>query len=346
MYQYILNLLTQIPNTNRFLILVGFLLLAWLTKYLFEHILKRVISKTKTNFDDKIIKSLKSPVFWTVFIAGLYFFVSSLSLNENTNTLLANILITTIILFWSNAAAKIAKLLLQTYNQKLLKGGRLSDAIPFLENLIVIGIYSMSALIALDKWGINITPLIASAGVVGIAVAFAAKDTISNLFGGISVFFDRPYKVGDYVIIEQKYRGEVIEIGMRSTKIRTRDNVLVTVPNSVMVTNAVINETGLDPKLRIRIPIGVSYDSDLDKVEYSLIATMKSHEEVIKDPAPRIRYRRFGDYAIELEAMCVIDKPANRGRVMHELIKEIDKAFREEKIVMPFPQTDIHLHQK
>lgn len=346
MYQNILKMLTQIPNSNRYLLLFGFLFLAWLIKYLFEHVLKRIIKKTQTNIDDKIIKSLKTPVFWTVFITGLYLFIFSFSLQDKTNNLLTNILITSIILFWSSAAVQIAKLLLQTYNRKLLKGGRLSDAIPFLENIIVIGIYSVSALVALDKWGINITPLIASAGVVGIAVAFAAKDTISNLFGGISVFFDRPYKVGDYVIIEEKYRGEVIEIGMRSTKIRTRDNVLVTVPNSVMVTNAVINETGLDPKLRIRIPIGVAYNSDLDKVEYTLVATMKSHNEVIKDPAPRIRYRKFGDYAIELEALCVIDKPANRGRVTHELIKEIDKAFREEKIVMPYPQSDIYLHKK
>ena len=142
-----------------------------------------------------------------------------------------------------------------------------SDFIPFLDNLVKLLTIGVVIFIILGIWSIDITPLFLSAGVAGVAVAFAAKDTVANLFGGFSVFIDKPYKIGDYVIVNEKYRGEVVEIGMRSTKIRTRDNVLLTIPNSVMVTNAVINETGFDPKLRIRISLGVSHNSDLEKVE-------------------------------------------------------------------------------
>jgi small-conductance mechanosensitive channel len=339
----ILNFFDNYPLFKKVLPIVISLFAAWFVKYVFEHFLKTLMKKTKTKIDDKIIKILKTPIFWSVFIVGIFIFLLYLSLPDKLLSISNNTLVTILIFLWGIAITKFSRLLLHAYDHKQTKSRRLSDAIPFLENLIILGVVGLAILLVLNTWGINITPLLASAGVAGIAVAFAAKDTVSNLFGGVSVFFDRPYKVGDYVIIQDKHRGEVIEIGMRSTKIRTRDNVLLTVPNSVMVTNAVINETGFDPKLRIRIPIGVAYESDLEKVEYTLINLMKSHEEVLNDPSPRIRFRKFGDNTIQLEAMCVIDRPANRGRIMHELIKEINKVFREEKISMPFPQREIHL---
>jgi small-conductance mechanosensitive channel len=346
MVMEILKILDSYPLLKSVSPLIVALFAAWLVEYIFKHFLGKLLQKTKTKLDDKLIKILKFPIFWSVFIAGAYIFLLSVSVSDRFLELSQNILTTLLITLWGIAISQISKLLLHAYDQKQTKSRRLSDAIPFLENLIMLGVLGLALLIALDTWGINITPLLASAGVVGIAVAFAAKDTVSNLFGGVSVFFDRPYKVGDYVIIQDKYRGEVIEIGMRSTKIKTRDNVLLTVPNSVMVTNAVINETGFDPKLRIRIPLGVAYNSDLDKVEYALMNLMKEHKEVLEDPTPRIRYRNFSESSIDLEAMCVIAKPADRGRIMHELIKEIDKVFREEKIEMPFPQREVHINNK
>jgi len=332
---------------NALYILLTSFLVAWIVRFVFEIILKRAMRKTTTKLDDKIIKTVKNPIFWSVLIYGFYLFVSSILLETGLLKTISNTLLSAIVIVWGQVGFKVSNIIFKEIEIRQGKDtGKFSDAVPFLDNLTKITVLGVIILIILSIWNVNITPVLASAGVLGIAVAFAAKDTISNLFGGISVFFDKPYKIGDYVIIEEKYRGEVTEIGMRSTKIRTRDNILITVPNSVMVTNAVINETGFDPKLRIRIPIGVAYNSDLDNVEYTLIEVMKSHKEVIKDPVPRIRYRRFGDSAIELEALCIIDEPANRGRVMHELIKEIDKAFREEKINIPFPQRDVHIINK
>jgi small-conductance mechanosensitive channel len=317
---------------------------AWVVRFVFEIILKKAMRRTKTKLDDKIIKVVKNPIFWSVLLYGTYLSLSSIVINPELLTRISNFLFSFVILVWGRVGFKLSNIIFREIETRQSKDtGKFSDAIPFLDNLAKVSLLLIIILSILGVWGVNITPVLASAGVLGIAVAFAAKDTISNLFGGISVFFDKPYKIGDYVIIEQHYRGEVIEIGMRSTKIKTRDSILITVPNSVMVTNAVINETGFDPKLRIRIPMGVAYNSDLDKVEYTLIEVMKSHKEVIKEPVPRIRFRRFGESAIELEALCIIDEPANRGRVMHELLKEIDKAFKEEKISMPFPQRDVHL---
>lgn len=176
-----------------------------------------------------------------------------------------------------------------------------------------------------------------------MALAFAAKDFVANVFGGISVFFDKPYIVGDYVIIADKYRGEVLEIGMRSTRIKTRDGVLLTVPNSVLITNAVINETGFDPRLRIRLPIQISYQEDVDRVEKILIEVAHFSDLVLRDPKPLVRYREFADSGIMLELLVTIAEPAQKGFVMHELIKLVQQRFRSEHISIPYPQRDIHV---
>lgn len=138
----------------------------------------------------------------------------------------------------------------------------------------------------------------------------------------------------------------MIQIGIRSTKIRTRDNVLLTVPNAVMATDAIINETGFEPQLRIRIPLSIAYGTDLDKAEKILIDVVLKHQAMLKKPKPRVRFRRFGESAIELEVMGVIARPADRGRITHELIKSIDKTLRKEKIISPFPQRDVHLYKE
>ncbi|MFV1917720.1 MAG: mechanosensitive ion channel family protein [Patescibacteria group bacterium] len=341
--QYLLTNISSGP-LRAILILVASYLAALIVKFIFENILKNLLRKTKTKVDDKIIASAKSPVFWTVFLVGAYYSGVSLDLPEKIINIFNNLLVSVGLIIWTKEGLKILHIVVTELGERLDKIGKSSDAIPFLENLSKITLFTVAALVFLSAWGVNITPLLASAGVAGLAVAFAAKDTVANLFGGISVFFDKPYKVGDYVIVDDKYRGEVIQIGMRSTKIRTRDNVLLSVPNSVMVTNAVINETGFDPKLRIRIPLGVSYSEDLEKVEEVLVDVMKTHTKVLASPAPRVRFRKFGDSAVELEVLGVIKTPPERGRTIHELIKKIHKRLRKEGIQIPYPHRVVYLH--
>ena len=117
----------------------------------------------------------------------------------------------------------------------------------------------------------NVTPLLASAGIVTAAVALASKDTLANFFGGVSIFVDRPYRLRDYIILESGERGEVVNIGIRSTRILTRDDVLITVPNAVLANSKIINQSGQVPRYRIRAKVGVGYGSDVDKVEEVLL---------------------------------------------------------------------------
>jgi small-conductance mechanosensitive channel len=201
-------------------------------------------------------------------------------------------------------------------------------------------------IVILSIWQINITPLLASAGIAGIAIAIAAKDTLANFFGGISVFIDRPYKIGDYVDLDSGERGEVVEIGIRSTRMKTRDDILVTIPNSIIANSKIINESAPIPHFRVRIPIGVSYGSDIDLVEKTLLETAADNSNVQTEPAPRVRFREFGDSALLFELLCWAKEPALRGLTIHELNSAIYKNFNESGITIPFPQRDVHLYKK
>ena len=287
-----------------------------------------------------------SPVFWSVFLVGVYVYLQTTPFESLLNKNLQNIIITLAVFIWSIAVVRISSTVLEELGNKYEDGRTISDAIPFMKTMTAIMILAGTAAVVLTIWEINVAPLIASAGVAGVAVAFAAKDTIGNLFGGISIFFDKPYKVGDFVIIEKQYRGEVFEIGMRSTKITTRDNILITVPNSVMVTSAVINETGMDPKLRIRVPLGVAYGSDLESVEKIFKAAMVKSNLFAKFPAPRVRFRKFSDSSIDMELIGTVNEPVDKGNTTHKLIKLVHKTAKKEKVNIPFPQRDVHLKNK
>lgn len=328
------------------IILLGFVILGWIVNSFFKKIIGYLVGKTETTIDDQLVKIFRYPIFLSILLYGGYTALIPLNLADNIFSFIKNMLVTVGLIIWGISIFRISSVFFKELKRRVepKHTGMLDDLVPFLQNIAKITIFFIVLLTILSLWGVNIIPALASAGVIGVAVAFAAKDTVANLFGGISVFLDKPYKTGDYVIISDKHRGKVIQIGMRSTKIKTRDNVLLTVPNSAMVTNVVINETGFDPKLRTRIPIGLAYGTNLDFAEKVLINIARKHQEVLQKPEPIVRYRRFGESAIELELLVVVSQPSRRGRAVHELIKIIDKGLRKEGISIAYPQMDVHLY--
>ncbi|MBU1138660.1 MAG: mechanosensitive ion channel family protein [Proteobacteria bacterium] len=192
-------------------------------------------------------------------------------------------------------------------------------------------------------FGLPVTAVFASAGIAGVAVALAARETLANFFGGVSIFLDRPFRAGDYIVLDSGERGEVKAVGMRSTRLQTRDDVLITIPNSVITNLKIVNQSKPQQDFRIRIKIGVAYTSDLEKVEKVLEDVARNNAMVMKTPAPRVRLRTFGDFSINFELLVWASRPQERGRLTHELSKAIFYRFKEEGIEIPFPQWDIHM---
>ena len=204
--------------------------------------------------------------------------------------------------------------------------------------LLLVVLWNVSAYI-----GISFTAVFASAGIAGIAFALAARESLANFFGGISILMDRPFKTGDYILLESGERGVVVNVGMRSTRILTRDDILIAIPNSIITSTKIINESAPQPRFRVRIKIGVSYESDIGLVEKTLLAIAQSNPLVSPTPDPRVRFRSFGDSALDFELLCWAHRPQDKGRLIHGLNREIYTTFKAEGIEIPFPQRDVHL---
>lgn len=214
--------------------------------------------------------------------------------------------------------------------------------IPLFDLVSTLLIVGAAAYALLLVWDIDPTAWLASAGVVGIAVGFAARDTLANLFAGFFIIADSPYKLGDYIVLDSGDRGEVTKVGIRSTRLLTRDDVEITVPNSEMANAKIFNESGGRwVKFRIRIKVGVAYGSDVDAVVALLERVASEHDNICREPAPRVRMRGFGDSSLDFELLCWVNHPSERGLVTHELYMHIYKELGRAGIEIPFPQRDV-----
>jgi len=334
----------EIIILKRLVIVFIYAILAKGVDIFIDRILRSLALKTKITFDDKLINFLHVPIYWTVFWVGVLHALSIKPLNDPWQTILPQIAKSLILIIWLIAIFRVFNWIVGYYMSQAHERGKIGkDLFMLLKNVIRIIVIIAGLLWFLAIWQINLTPLFASAGIAGIAVALAAKDSLANFFGGISLFMDNAYKVGEYIILESGERGEVIEIGIRSTRIKTRDDVIVTVPNAIMANSKIINESAPIPRFRIRVPVGVAYGSNLDKVEDVLLGVADANEDIEKNPEPRVRMRSFADSSVNFELLCWVKDPREKGLQIHHLLKSAYNVFDEQGISIPFPQRDIHI---
>ncbi len=207
-------------------------------------------------------------------------------------------------------------------------------------------IYATAFVLALDILGINVMPFIAGAGVAGIAIGFAAKDTLSNLIAGVLLIIDRPFEVGDRIEVWSAPAGsaswgDVIDIGLRATKIKTTDNIVIIIPNNEIMMRDIVNYTIISTKIRVRINIGVAYDADIEKVKDLIINVATSVDWISKIPAPKVVVRNFGESSVDLQLRVWIDDARKRMDTISHVTDKIKSAFDEHGIEIPYPKRDI-----
>ena len=332
------------PVVNALLSVFAFVVVAKIADLLVDKVLRRFSRFTKTDIDDRIIDVVHRPIFYTILLLGIIATVLHLEPSEKVVWYTSGSLYSLLAVIWCVAVIRLGNIVIEHAVAKVSDvTGMSRDIIPLVENVTRIVIIVAAIMIVLSIWKINITPIIASAGIAGAAVAFAAKDTIANFFGGISVFVDKPFKIGDYIVLDKGERGEVVAIGVRSTRIKTRDDVQITIPNSIIANTKVINESAPIPNFRVRIPVSVAYGSNIDKVQEVLLEVAGQNENVIPEPSPRVRFREFGESSLNFELLCWTKEPSLRGLTVHELNCEIYKAFAASGITIPFPQRDVHI---
>lgn len=340
--------LAELLGPNKYLqsliIAAVFILVGKIADWIISGIVGRIAKRSPNNFDDSVIDLLHRPIFLSFVLIGLGLATKRLGLSEAPTFMTVGILKTIAIIVWFRALSSLNNLVMQTLRKqsisKLVQSGMLS----LLHNIMKVVLVAVAGYFIFLAWNINVTAWLASAGIVGLALSFAAKDTLSNLFAGVSIVMDAPYKTGDFIILDSGERGVVTDIGLRSTRILTRDDIEITIPNGIIGNSTIINEAGGPPERhRIRIGVGVAYGTDVDHVIETLEQVAIENDAIIADPAPRVRFRLFGDSSLDFELLGWIANPADRGRVMHELNCAVYKAFAREKIQIPFPQRDLHV---
>ncbi len=326
--------------------LATFMTASLLTWFIFK-ILQHITKRTKTYLDDKLLKIARGPVYYSLVITGFSTAIRVMPLSDKLTQMLIYGLKTVGVLVWTIALIRFSKIILKQLAWLSQKGRFIQpQTLPLFDNLVRVVIIGIAVYITFRIWGIDMTAWLASAGIVGIAVGFAAKDTLANLFSGVFILADTPYKIGDYVVLDNDRRGKVTHIGIRSTRFLTRDDVEVTVPNSIIGNSKIVNQTGgPHTKFRLRIKIGLAYGSDIDETRKILVEIAKSETEVCKSPEPRVRFRVFGESSLDHELLCWVDDPELRGRVTDKLNLDIYNRFREEGIEIPYAKRDVYIKE-
>lgn len=350
MQEFIQQILTwvQLLGPNVYLqaiaIAIIFIVVGKIADFIISRVIAKLVSRSQTDVDDDLVALLHRPVFISFVLLGLALATDRLQLPQTPDFLTLGLLKTIAIGVWYNFVRGLGQILLTAFargsNAKKLH----KTMLPLLNNIFKVTLFALAIYFFFLAWKIDVTAWLASAGIVGLALSFAAKDTLSNLFAGVSIAADAPYKVGDFITLETGERGMVTTIGLRSTRILTRDDIEITIPNGVIGNTKIVNEAGgPSAKHRIRIPIGVAYGSDVDEVIAALQDVAVDHDEVCKAPAPRVRFRRFGESSLDFEILCWIDLPVNRGRMIHELNCAVYKSLQSKAIEIPFPQRDLYI---
>jgi small-conductance mechanosensitive channel len=320
--------------------------------FILDPIVKQFTKKTKTNLDDEILAIVKGPIFWIILAYGVVDSIRVLDFPwvfiNAMNVLFKSLLI----LIGGWLAFKIFKDVLMHWGKKYCETTEttLDDAmLPLFEKVGMVVIVLVAILAVLNLYGVDVTMLLAGMGVLGLVVAFAAQDTLGNFISGMFLLTDRPFKIGDMVLMENGDYCRVEHIGMRSTKLyNTFDHDMIILPNSKIANEKVINLTEPDNKMKVRVTVGVDYSSDIQKAKQIMLEAANNHPDTIHDAdrAPFVRVIDFGESAVMLKLYTWVYELDNQWRVGGELREEIFKRFKEEGIQIPFPQRVVHIRNE
>ncbi len=335
--------LAALPDWQAFLVLVGGSVLAAVGLQVGGDLLvRRLTARIPGDVDDTVFGNVHLGVWVTVLLWGPYLGMARLGALDGLTGPLGAAALTGVVLMWAYVLIRIGPPIFQAVTDSTALE---AQVVPIFQNVWTVVIAGAALLGALAIWEIDVTPLLASAGILGIVVGLAAQDTIANFFGSLSLYADGTYAVGDYVVLSSGERGQVEDVSVRSTTIRTRDDILVTIPNSELNKVAVVNESTPRQHRRIRIPVSVAYGTDVDAVEEIMLGVAAESDLIRDHPNPRVRLREFGDSGLEIELLCWIEDPRFRGRARDALLREVYREFTAGDIEIPYPQRDLRVRR-
>ena len=319
----------------------------WLIRGILIPMLRRIFKRTKSTIDDVLLNALGGPAYWLLlFFSAQYallrldFLDGDLQLQLEDGYFVVYLLIVFILAwrlisdlsswladdFWSEEDSAIGKQLM-----------------PFISRVALILLIGIVAIVLLSHFNVNVSGLVATLGVDSLAIALAAQEALRDTIAGFIIMIDRPYRIGDRIeILELGTWGDVIDIGLRSTRIRTRDNRMAVVPNSVIGSNMVVNHSYPDDRYRLEIDLGVAYGSEVEKVRQTLIEAVGSVDGVLKDEPIEALFIEFGDSALIFRVRWWLDDYFDTRRMFDKVNTAMYAALEKAGIEIPFPQRVVH----
>ncbi len=310
--------------------------------------LRKRAEKTETKLDDIILNALGKPLYILILVAGIYYAIHQTPylvelMNQKDADYQYRKFILTIFGTW--VVATLAKNIVKEYGYELASKTEsvMDDRLVALADMSVkYIIWLIGIMIALKVIGYEITPLLTGMGIAGLALALAAQNVLTNVFGGVAITLDQLYKVGDRVEFGGVY-GDICEIRPRYTKIKTLNNTIITVPNSKVINDNIINYAIPDTTVRVKIPVSVAYGTDPKKVDAILLDIAGKTPLVLNGPKPLVRFTEYAASSQNFEVLVWIRHYDDRHPVVDWILREMFVRFKEEGIEIPFNQMDIHV---
>ena len=327
--------------------IVGGLVVGWVLEKIVLAELRHIAKKTPWKGDNVIINSLRGMVIIWLLIAGIYGAILSIPMSPSLLALLKQILLVVVILSGTLVIAKITAGFVSIYVQR--------DDVPLpstsiFRNLTKLLVFLIGIMVILQSLGISITPILTALGVGGLAAALALQPTLANLFSGLQIIVAKQLNPGDYVKLDSGEEGYVTDVTWRNTTIRALPNNMIIVPNSRMASGIITNYYQPQQETSVLIQVGVSYDSDLKKVEKVTIEigkeVMKEVEGGVPDFEPLIRYHTFDDSSINFTVVLRTKEYVGQYLIKHEFIKRLHERYDKEGINIPFPIRTVLMEEK
>jgi len=309
--------------------------------------LEHLAKKTTVSADDIIIRALKGVVLLWGILIGILIALQVVTIPENIRNTLWSMttvaILFSVTIFFANVLGEFVVSYTAKYSETL-------PSTSIFRNITRLVILIIGFLIILQTIGISISPLLTALGVGGLAVALALQDTLSNLFAGIHILVSKQVRPGDFIKLETGEEGYVVDISWRNTTIRMLPNNLVVIPNSKLASSIVTNYYMPEKMLSVLVSVGVSYDSDLEKVEKIVIEVAKEVMQTVPGGVPEfepfVRYSSFGDFSINFSVIMRAKEYTDQFLIRHEFIKRLHKRFKKEGIEIPFPITTVYLKKE
>jgi small-conductance mechanosensitive channel len=329
-------------------ILAGAAILARLALLLIDRVFARLARRTPTSFDDALLAAVRVPLFWAIMFVALTVALNQLSFlpadwrDERENL--------GFVLYWLVAWVLVHQLvsnLMNWYAQEMTRRTESTvdeEVLPFLRRVVLFMVGAIAVIVLLSHFGVDVSALVTSLGIASLAIALAAQNTLADWITGFVIIFDRPFKIGDRVeILSLNTWGDVQDIGLQSTRVRTRDNRMVVVPNSVIGKNLVVNHSDPSTQYRVQTHVGVAYGTDITQVRQVMVEAVRAQDWVMKDERIEALFIEYGDVGIIFRVRCWIENYVETRRIMDKLNSCLYEALNEAGIEMPMPvQTLYH----